>query len=191
MSPVGSQEDAMRRAALTHHLPVAVGACAAGLFAASPALAGSDHVRADGALTVYSAEVPAGATARVEAVYDSAGDSVVTLVVRGLAPRTEYGAHAHVGGCGPDGAAAGPNFQNVVDPVSPSVDPAYANRANEIWLDLTTDAAGSGVAHATVSWQFPPERRPRSVILHERHTSKLSGSAGTAGARLACLGVRF
>jgi Cu-Zn family superoxide dismutase len=191
MSPVESQEDAMRRAALTRHLPVAVGACATGLFAASPALAGADHVRTDGALTVHSARVPAGATARVEAVYDSAGDTAVTLHVQGLTPRTEYGAHAHVRGCGLDGAAAGPNFQNVVDPVSPSVDPAYANRANEIWLDLTTDASGGGVAHTKVSWQFPPERRPRSVILHERHTSKLPGSAGTAGARLACLDVGF
>jgi superoxide dismutase, Cu-Zn family len=181
----------MRRAALTRHLPVAVGTSAVALFAASPALAGAEEVRAEGPLTVYSPGIPAGATARVEAVYDSAGDTVVTLHVRGLHPRTEYGAHAHVEGCGLDGAAAGPHFQNVVDPVSPSVDPAYANPTNEIWLDLATDAAGNGVARAEVSWQFPPDRRARSVILHERHTSDMPGSAGTAGARLACLDVGF
>ena len=35
--------------------------------------------------------------------------------------------------------SAGPTFQNVVDPVQPSVDPAYANPENEIWLDFRTD----------------------------------------------------
>ena len=181
----------MRRVALTRHLPVAVGASAVALFAASPALAGSEQVRAGGPLTVHSAAVPAGATAQVKAVYDSSGDTVVTLHVRGLRPRTAYGAHAHVNPCGLDGAAAGPHFQNVVDPVTPSVDPAYANPVNEIWLDLTTDAAGNGVAHATVPWQFSPDRRARSVVLHEQHTSEAPGSAGTAGARLACVDVAF
>jgi superoxide dismutase, Cu-Zn family len=181
----------MRRAALTRHLPVAVGFSAVALFAASPALAGAEHVRSEGPMTVYSAAVPTGATAEAKAVYNSAGDTIVTLHVRGLKPRTEYGAHAHVNVCGLDGAAAGAHFQNVVDPVSPSVDPAYANSSNEIWLDLTTDAAGNGVAHAKVSWQFSPDRRARSVILHEQHTSELPGSAGTAGARLACLDVAF
>ena len=106
----------------------------------APALAGSEQVRAEGPLTVYSAAVPAGATAQVKAVANSAGDTIVTLHVRGLEPRTAYGAHAHVNACGLDGAAAGPHFQNVVDPASPSVDPAYANPVNEIWLDLTTNA---------------------------------------------------
>ena len=181
----------MRRVALTRHLPVAVGASAVALFAASPALAGSEQVRAEGPLTVHSAAVPAGATAQVKAVYDSSGDTVVTLHVRGLRPRTAYGAHAHVNPCGLDGAAAGPHFQNVVDPVTPNVDPAYANAVNEIWLDLTTDAAGNGVAHTTVPWQFSPDRRARSVVLHEQHTSEAPGSAGTAGARLACVDVAF
>lgn len=181
----------MRRATLTRHLPIAVGVSAVALFAASPALAGSEQVRAEGPLTVYSAAVPAGATAQVKAVANSAGDTIVTLHVRGLEPRTAYGAHAHVNACGLDGAAAGPHFQNVVDPVSPSVDPAYANPVNEIWLDLTTNAAGHGVAHAKVPWQFSPDRRARSVILHEQHTSEAPGSAGTAGPRLACLDVAF
>ena len=131
------------------------------------------------------------ATARVKAVYSAAGDTIVTLQVRGLKPDTDYGAHAHVNGCGLTGADAGPHFQNVVDPVSPSVDPVYANPVNEIWLDLTTNAAGNGVAHTTVSWQFAPDRRAKSVIIHEQHTSSTPGSAGTAGPRLACLDVAF
>ena len=181
----------MRRDDVTRRLPAAVGAAAVALFVASPALAGAEQVRVAGPMTVYSAAVPAGATAQVEAVYDSSGDTVVTLHVHGLTPRSAYGAHAHVDACGLDGAAAAPHFQNVVDPVSPSVDPAYANPSNEVWLDLTTDAAGDGVAHTEVSWQFSPDRRARSVILHERHTSDVPGSAGTAGARLACLDVAF
>jgi superoxide dismutase, Cu-Zn family len=181
----------MRRTALTRHLPVAVCVSAVALFAASPALAGADHGRGDGPLISYSPAIPSGASAKVTAVYDSAGKSTIVLHVKGLKPRTEYGAHAHVNACGPTGAAAGPHFQNVVDPVSPSVDPAFANPQNEIWLDLTTNAAGNGVAKAVVPWQFAADRRAHSVIIHERHTSTVPGTAGTAGARLACLDVDF
>ena len=50
--------------------------------------------------------------------------------------------------CGPTGDAAGPHFQNQVDPAAapgkPSTDPAYANPQNEIWLDLRTDGDGDG-----------------------------------------------
>ena len=70
-------------------------------------------------------------------------------------------------------------------------DPAFANPANEIWLDLTTDAAGNGRAKAVVDWQFPSGRRPGSVIIHERHTSTGAGTAGVAGQRVACLTVPF
>jgi Cu-Zn family superoxide dismutase len=72
------------------------------------------------------------------------------------------------------------------------VDEAYANPRNEIWLDLTTDTAGDGHARSKVDWQFPSDRRPKSVIIHERHTT-LGGTtaAGTAGLRVACLNVSF
>jgi Cu-Zn family superoxide dismutase len=181
----------MRRTTLTRHLPVAVCVSAVALFAASPALAGADHGRGDGPLFSYSSEIPQDATAMVTAVYDSAGRSTITLHVKGLEPDTEYGAHAHVNGCGLTGAAAGPHFQHEVDPVVPSVDPAYANPQNEIWLDLTTNAAGNGVAKAVVPWQFTADRRPHSVIIHALPTSSAPGSAGTAGTRLACLDVDF
>ena len=55
--------------------------------------------------------------------------------------------------CGDTGASAGPTFQNVVDPVQPSVDPTYANPQNEIWLDFRTDEAGAGSSQATVDWR--------------------------------------
>lgn len=179
------------RAVTTRHLPVAVGASAVALFVAAPAIAGHDKVMVEGPLTAYSPAVPEGAKGRVKAIYDADGSTFVRLRVRGLLPNTEYGAHAHVNVCGPTGADAGPHFQHVVDPVSPSTNPEYANAENEIWLDLTTDAQGRGLAEAEVDWQFSPDRRAKSVIIHEEHTHTGQHDAGTAGARLACLTVPF
>ena len=173
------------------HLAVVSAVSAIGLFAASPALAGTERVRAEGPLIAYSAAVPVGATARVQAVANAAGNTVITLHVRGLAPNTEYGAHAHQNACGATGAAAGPHYQRVVDPVQPSTNPAYANPRNEIWLDFTTDDEGNGAAQTLVRWQFEPNRRPGSVIIHEHATDPGPDHPGTAGGRLACLSVGF
>jgi Cu-Zn family superoxide dismutase len=170
---------------------VATAVTATALSATSPAIATADRVRAEAELLSYSPSVPEGARARVQAVYTSAGDSIVTLHVWGLAPSTEYGAHAHVNACGSTGAAAGPHFQKDLDPVVPSVDPAFANPTNEIWLDLTTNAAGNGVAQTRVPWHFPLNRRAQSVIIHQEHTYTGPTDSGTAGPRLACLDVRF
>jgi superoxide dismutase, Cu-Zn family len=172
------------------------------LFAASPSIAGADRVRGEEPLAPYAAAaggipelVPAGAKARVQAVYNAAGDSIVTLHVTGLLPDRTYGAHAHVNACGLTGAAAGPHFQYVVDP-EPGVsdDPAYANPSNEIWLDVHTDENGNGAAQTRVPWQFTPERRPGSVMIHELPTGTGAmggGVAGAAGKRLACVDVGF
>lgn len=149
-----------------------------------------------GAFTYDVALVPPGASARVDAWYLPNGRTVVVLLVRGLLPDREYGAHAHSAACGATGALAGPHFQDVPDPVVPSVDPAYANSDNEIWLDFTTDHKGRGWAIAVQSWQPTADRRPASVVIHLEHTHDGSGTppappAGTAGARLACLTVGF
>jgi Cu-Zn family superoxide dismutase len=175
----------------SRHLALAAGLTGAAVFAASPALAGADRARAEGPWTTYSSDVPAGATGKVTAVYNAAGRTVIMLHVKGLKPNTEYGAHAHVNACGVTGAAAGPHWQRVPDPVTPSVNPTYANPRNEIWLDLTTDEDGNGVAQSKQDWQFPPDWRPHSVVLHAQHTSTGMGTAGTAGARLGCLTVDF
>lgn len=111
--------------------------------------------------------------------------------MRGLPPGREYGAHAHTRPCGSTGDEAGPHFQYVVDPVQPSVDPEYANEENEIWLALTTDAAGAGTTETSVSWAFPGDRRPRSVVVHAMPTATGAGQAGTLGARAACISVDF
>lgn len=142
------------------------------------------------AFTYDPARVPVGARATVESESTEASTRT-TLTVSGLNPNSMYGAHAHAKPCGATGDAAGPHFQRNQDPVTPSVDPAYANPANEIWLDLTTDAQGAGTATSTVAWNFPENRRAQSVVIHEMGTRTEPGKAGTAGARPGCIDVRF
>ncbi|GAA0208856.1 hypothetical protein GCM10010492_03120 [Saccharothrix mutabilis subsp. mutabilis] len=143
----------------------------------------------EGAAITYHPElVPAGSSAEV--VVTTSGSGVVTeLKVTGLQPGRAYGAHAHVKACGEKGEAAGPHFQDKADPVTPSVDPAYANPRNEIWLDFTTDDKGAGTAKSTVDWQLA-DRRPASVVIHEKTTATHAQHAGTAGARLGCVTLK-
>ncbi|SHK41661.1 superoxide dismutase, Cu-Zn family [Pseudonocardia thermophila] len=143
-----------------------------------------------GGITYDPALVPVGASAVVTATTRDGGE-VVTLTLRGVLPDRTYGAHAHTNACGETGDAAGPHFQFDVDPVQPSVDPRWANPQNEVWLDLTTDASGTGTSTATLNKTFPDDRRPRSVVVHAMKTSTEEGKAGTAGARAACLDVPF
>jgi len=116
--------------------------------------------------------------------------STVGLAVAGLRPNRTYGAHVHVRACGATGAVAGPHYQHVVDPVQPSVDPAYANPRNEVWLDFTTNAQGDGWAVSQVRWRFRAGAA-NSVVIHEHATHTGPGEAGMAGARVGCLTVRF
>ncbi|MHA6792254.1 superoxide dismutase family protein [Pseudonocardia bannensis] len=144
-----------------------------------------------GAAITYLPElVPAGATAKVTS---SSGDgtSTVTLELTGLVPNRHYGAHAHTKACGAAPADSGPHFQHEKDPVTPSVDPAYANPQNEIWLDFETDAEGKATATSTVNWDFTDGAHPQSVVVHSNHTATEPGKAGTAGDRAACVTVDF
>lgn len=148
-------------------------------------------ITAKGGLTTYKPElVPATARAHVFGLTSKAFGTSTAFVVSGLLPNREYGAHAHAKPCGATGDAAGPHFQYLEDPVKPSVDPAYANPRNEIWLDFTTTAFGHGFALSKVDWAFG-ERRAHSIVIHETHTHTDPGHAGTAGPRLACLNVDF
>jgi superoxide dismutase, Cu-Zn family len=146
------------------------------------------------AVTYDPALAPVGARISVEAG-ESEGATQVRLEVDGLLPNRGYAAHAHARPCGSTGAAAGPHFQNEVDPAAtpeqPSTDPAYANPRNEIWLDLRTDDAGHGEASTEVPFVFG-DRAPASVVIHEAEaTATEPGVAGTAGGRVACLNVPF
>ncbi len=148
-------------------------------------------ITAKSGLTVYKPElVPPGARAHVFGLTSKAYGTSTAVLVTGLLPNREYGAHAHTKPCGATGDLAGPHHQNIEDPVKPSVDPAYANPRNEIWLDLTTDAAGRGASVSKVDWTFDT-RRAHSIVIHETHTHTDPGHAGTAGARLACVTVDF
>ncbi len=162
-------------------LPVLSPAEAAAARAAQVGV-GTSVVRYDTAL------VPEGATAR--AFTASAAGTLTALSVRGLLPAREYGAHVHTKPCGPSPSDSGPHYQHVPDPVQPSTDPAYANPRNEIWLDFTTTANGSGFAVSHVDWTYG-DRLPASVVIHETHTHTGPGHAGTAGGRLACLNLEF
>jgi superoxide dismutase, Cu-Zn family len=142
------------------------------------------------ARTYDTQAVPVGSKVAVTSS-SAEGTTVVTLEVSGMLPNHMYGAHAHTKACGATGADAGPHFQYKQDPQQPSTNPQYANDKNEIWLDLTTDASGAGVASTKVNWSFPANRRPHSVVLHDHHTSTAAGTAGDAGTRLACVTVGF
>jgi Cu-Zn family superoxide dismutase len=142
------------------------------------------------AITYKPDLVPPGSAVKVTS-RSGGGSSTVTLEVTGLLPNHHYGAHAHTNACGAAPADSGPHFQHQKDPVSPSVDPAYANAQNEVWLDFTTDAQGKGTATSTVAWDFTDAAHPASVVVHANHTSTEPGKAGTAGDRLACVDVGF
>ncbi|MGW6934433.1 superoxide dismutase family protein [Lentzea sp. NPDC054927] len=120
----------------------------------------------------------------------SGGQTTVELKVSGLLPNTKYGSHVHTKPCGAKPADSGPHYQNEKDPVTPSVDPKYANAQNEIWLDFTTDAQGAATGTATVKWEFR-KGEANAVIVHATHSSTEHGKAGTAGDRLACLTAQF
>lgn len=140
------------------------------------------------AVTYDSAQVPAGA--RVELRSEPAGERTkLTASLQGLQPNREYGAHIHTKPCGPTGQAAGPHFQEKADPVKPSVDPAYANPENEVWLDFRTDAEGNATSETEGAWSFEQRDDAKSFVIHEKHTMTEPGQAGEAGGRLACLNV--
>ncbi|MFD7592731.1 superoxide dismutase family protein [Kitasatospora sp. NPDC059812] len=126
--------------------------------------------------------VPYGAHTRIVTDRSTAGRTVLTMTVTGLAPDHEFPVHLHTGSCGADPASSGPHYQDAVDPVQPSTDPAYANGRNELRLALRTDEHGEGTATASVPWQ-PRPGEARSLVMH----------AGTptgphaAGDRAACV----
>jgi superoxide dismutase, Cu-Zn family len=140
------------------------------------------------AITYHQPEIPKGAD--VETLVKSEGSgTTVSLKVQGLEANREFGAHVHVNVCGKSPDLSGPHYQNKKDPVTPSVDPAYANPKNEVWLDFKTDDNGDAQVESTVDWKFR-EGEGRSIVIHSMHTMTEKGKAGTAGNRLACINIR-
>ncbi|MCD9193507.1 superoxide dismutase family protein [Streptomyces albireticuli] len=143
-----------------------------------------------GAVTYDPKSVPPGSRVEVRERTSDRG-TWFELRLAGVQAKRTFGAHVHQKPCGTDSATSGGgHYQNVKDPVQPSVDPAYANARNEAWLDLTTDARGNGRSQTSVRWRVR-DGEARSVVVHERATDTRPGKAGTAGARLACVNVPF
>ncbi|MEU0881522.1 superoxide dismutase family protein [Lentzea sp. NPDC005914] len=140
-------------------------------------------------LTYDVKRIPLGAKLSAGSSVEN-GQTTVELKVSGLLPNTKYGSHVHTKPCGAKPADSGPHYQNDKDPVTPSVDPKFANAENEIWLDFTTDAQGAATGKARVKWEFR-KGEANAVIIHATHSSTEHGKAGTAGDRLACLTAQF
>lgn len=149
---------------------------------------------ADTAFTYDQEAAPPGAELELEVV-EGDGTTTVRLSADLLQPNRGYAAHAHTDPCGRNGTDAGPHYQHEIDPAAtperPSVDPAYANPRNEIWLELVTDGRGNAVAETTVPFVFG-DRVPSSIVLHEQpKTATEQGRAGSAGGRIACFTAPF
>ncbi|MEV5975924.1 superoxide dismutase family protein [Streptomyces sp. NPDC052114] len=133
------------------------------------------------ALTYDTGLVPEAAWIQVVERGDATG-TTVGVRVRGMTPGHAYGVHVHQKPCGAAPEAAGGHYQHRVDPVQPSKDPAHLNPDNEIWLDFTAGADGSGSARVHHDWGFRPGGAA-SVVLHREQ--------GGAGDRIACFTVPF
>jgi Cu-Zn family superoxide dismutase len=167
---------------------------------------GTFSATAPGAITYDRRIVPEGATAQV-AVGRVADGISVRLAMTGMLPRRTYGAHLHTRPCTATPADAGPHYQHNPAPQASasapapasapasasasasalSADPAYANPANEVWLDFTADRLGAATVTAVLQWQFDELTPPRSLVVHLSRTRTEPGLAGTAGDRVACL----
>jgi superoxide dismutase, Cu-Zn family len=112
--------------------------------------------------------------------WSSDGTTRVRLMVTGLPAGQTFGAHVHTRGCGADPLASGGHYQHSADPTVPLAD-------REVWLDVTSDERGRGVATTTVPWAFVPGTAG-SVVIHALPTNTTNGAAG---ARLACTSVAF
>ncbi|WIX98169.1 superoxide dismutase family protein [Amycolatopsis mongoliensis] len=141
-------------------------------------------------LRTYQPElVPVGAEITLVTKRSGAGASL-TVTLAGVIPNRLYTAHVHTGACGADPSGSGPHYQEEKDSHQPSVDPAFANPANEVWLDLVTDGDGRGTATVTTAWFFR-KGEANSLVLHAAKTHTEPGMAGKAGARIACVTEQF
>lgn len=141
------------------------------------------------AVTYDQALVPTGAEVSIT-VLQKGSSTEISLKVKGLQPSRAYGSHLHKKACGATPADAGSHYQNVPDPVTPSTNPRYANRMNEVWLDFTTDTEGDAHATSVVPFLFSTgAAAPHSLVIHAEHTMTGAGMAGMAGTRLACVNV--
>lgn len=145
---------------------------------------GSGEPTANGSGGAYRYDtrlVPEGAAVSLVSM-SVAGRTRTVLIVRGLVPHHTYGTHLHANACGPDPDAAGPHYQQRVG--APD-DPDFADRRNEVWVDVRTNRHGAGVAVARNPWEY--RAAPGAVVLHANATSTDPDTPGQAGPRVACV----
>ncbi len=179
---------AMQKMKKRHGLGMAGAAGLAVLLAATPAGAAVTSITAAGPLSDLSTAVDPtdGASAVVRSLATSAG-TMVRLSLRGLDQAfagVEYGAHVHVGPCvAGDGAVAGPHYNSTG---LPGTEGRVVSEQTEVWLDFVIDGKGRASSKAKVPFVIP-KGAAGSVVIHAAPTAP----DGTAGARLACLPVKF
>lgn len=116
-------------------------------------------------------------------VYTGSGKSYVFLSVAGLPEGRTFGAHVHRLSCADN--KGGTHYQHIPSPTTPT-DPAYANEANEVWLDFTTDNKGRAIQVAKAAFRIR-SGEAKAILVHTNPT----GVGGVAGAKLACIDVAF
>ncbi len=156
---------------------VTVLATGSGMAAAA---AGGGSVRGSGPDYWYGASVFSDADARVHAVHNGAGGTVVTLHVTGVAPSAagaQFGAHVHAKACGAAAGDSGGHYQHA------GAEGSLEDR--EVWLDVVINEAGNGHAVTARPWALDIGS-PRSVVIHALATAP---DTGVAGPRLACIDI--
>ncbi|SDK22899.1 superoxide dismutase family protein [Nonomuraea jiangxiensis] len=139
---------------------------------------GGEFTSADTSAIAYDRKLaPKGSQASVTAE-STAKETRTSLVVEGLRPNRTYGAHLHAKPCGKRPDDSGPHFQH---------HPGQINPASEVWLDIKTNASGTGRSTARNEWALDPTKLPGSLVIHAKPTVTSGPKVGTAGDRVACL----
>lgn len=148
----------------------------------SSADAGRQAMRAD--ITEFTTPrsgvvTASGVTGQAHLTRTSSDRSVVAMQVEGLTPGAEYGVHVHFGRC----ADFLPHYQH--DHYS-GFDGSQGpiTRANEVWLDVTGNAAGR--ASDTVRTLSVNSDLPLSVVVHQRANPDRTTTTPAPGPRIAC-----
>jgi len=130
--------------------------------------------------------LPSTIMGKAEAYALPGGKMRIALSVTGLPPNRPCGSHLHVLAC--DNNKAGGHYQHMPFPTDggSASDPTFANGANEVWLDFTSDANGAAIAETTVNW-VPRAGGANAIMIHDKKT----GDGGIAGAKLACTNMPF
>jgi Cu-Zn family superoxide dismutase len=120
------------------------------------------------------------------AAYDVGGKTKVVLQISGAPASASFASHVHKLGCAD--MMAGGHYQNMpaTSDAGPT-DPAFGNAQNEIWLDFTTNAAGTATVEHTADFKVRAGEAKAIVV----HMNPMTGAGGVSGPKLACLNIAF